>query len=150
MYYYYILFVAEIVIDRAVDLRYIGGIYAGNVKPTPFLCLSLKMLQLQPDKDIVIEFIRQEDYKFVIFFIKKRINGRFHWTLVVIPALGFGTAVASETYYYPCFNLFVLYIFKVFAGAWSDVSAVNIQFGRDLQISRTTLQRLSQVTLHEY
>lgn len=51
------------VIDRGVELRYIGGIYAGNIKPTPFLCLTLKLLQLQPEKDIIIEFIRQEDFK---------------------------------------------------------------------------------------
>jgi pre-mRNA-splicing factor 38A len=54
---------AELVIDRAVDLRYIGGIYGGNIKPTPFLCLTLKMLQLQPDKEIVLEFLKQDDYK---------------------------------------------------------------------------------------
>lgn len=50
-------------IDRGVDLRYVGGIYGGNVKPTPFLCLTLKLLQLQPDKEIIIEFLKQEDYK---------------------------------------------------------------------------------------
>ncbi len=34
-------------------------------KPTHFICLILKMLQIQPDKDIIIEFIRNEDYKYV-------------------------------------------------------------------------------------
>ncbi|KAI6175000.1 Pre-mRNA-splicing factor 38 [Aphelenchoides bicaudatus] len=56
---------AELIIDRAVELRYIGGIYAGNVKPTPFLCLMLKLLQLQPDKEIVMEFLKQPDYKYL-------------------------------------------------------------------------------------
>lgn len=51
------------IVDRGMELRYIGGIYAGNVKPTPFLCLCLKLLQLQPDKDIIIEFIRQDNFK---------------------------------------------------------------------------------------
>ncbi|ETN71939.1 WD domain, G-beta repeat protein [Necator americanus] len=55
---------ADLVVDRALELRYIGGIYAGNVKPTPFLCLSLKMLQIQPEKDIIIEFIQQEQSKY--------------------------------------------------------------------------------------
>uniref|UniRef100_A0A1I7XM36 Pre-mRNA-splicing factor 38 n=1 Tax=Heterorhabditis bacteriophora TaxID=37862 RepID=A0A1I7XM36_HETBA len=55
---------ADLVVDRAVELRYIGGIYAGNVKPTPFLCLALKMLQIQPDKEIIIEFIQQEQCKY--------------------------------------------------------------------------------------
>lgn len=50
-------------VDKGADLRYIGGIYSGNIKPTPFLCLTLKLLQLQPEKDIIIEFIRQENFK---------------------------------------------------------------------------------------
>ncbi|VEL24059.1 unnamed protein product [Protopolystoma xenopodis] len=57
---------SELLVDKAVELRYVGGVYGGNVRPTPFLCLSLKMLQIQPDKDIVIEFIKQENYKSVL------------------------------------------------------------------------------------
>ncbi|CAI5453575.1 unnamed protein product [Caenorhabditis angaria] len=56
---------AELVVDKGMDLRYIGGIYAGNIKPTPFLCLALKMLQIQPEKDIVLEFIQQEEFKYI-------------------------------------------------------------------------------------
>merc|ERR1712079_385776 len=56
---------AELLVDKAMQLRYIGGVYAGNIKPAPFLCLVLKMLQIQPQKDIVIEFIRNEDFKYV-------------------------------------------------------------------------------------
>jgi len=56
---------AELLVDKAMDLKYIGGVYSGNVKPTPFLCLVLKMLQIQPDKDIIVEFISNEDYKYV-------------------------------------------------------------------------------------
>ena len=59
------IFSAELVVDKAMELRYVGGVYAGNIKPTPFLCLTLKMLQIQPQKDIVIEFIRNEDFKYV-------------------------------------------------------------------------------------
>ena len=57
---------AALLVDRAMELRYVGGVYGGNIKPTPFLCLVLKMLQIQPEKDIVIEFITQPDFKLVI------------------------------------------------------------------------------------
>ena len=46
-----------------MELKAVGGTFGGNVKPTPFICLVLKMLQIQPEKDIVVEFIRNEDYK---------------------------------------------------------------------------------------
>lgn len=54
---------AELVVDKAMELKYVGGIYGGNIKPTPFLCLTLKMLQIQPEKDIIVEFIKNEDFK---------------------------------------------------------------------------------------
>lgn len=56
---------AEKVIDKGIELRYIGGVYGGNFKATPFLCLTLKLLQIQPEKDIIIEFIRQDDFKYI-------------------------------------------------------------------------------------
>jgi len=56
---------AELLVDKAMELRYIGGVFGGNIKPCPFLCLILKMLQIQPEKDIVIEFIKNEDFKYV-------------------------------------------------------------------------------------
>ncbi|KAL1919899.1 uncharacterized protein VTP21DRAFT_1831 [Calcarisporiella thermophila] len=52
------------IIDRAIQLDAIGGTYA-NQRPTDFLCLTLKLLQLQPEKEIVIEYIRQEDFKYL-------------------------------------------------------------------------------------
>lgn len=54
---------AELVVDKAMELKYIGGVYGGNIKPAPFLCLTLKMLQIQPEKDIIVEFIKNEDFK---------------------------------------------------------------------------------------
>jgi pre-mRNA-splicing factor 38A len=48
--------------DRAVELEYIGGMY-GHHQPTEFLCLTLKLLQLLPEKDIITVLIQQEDYK---------------------------------------------------------------------------------------
>ncbi|KAL8616317.1 Pre-mRNA-splicing factor 38A [Nucella lapillus] len=56
---------AALLVDKAMELRYLGGVFGGNVKPAPFLCLFLKMLQIQPEKDIVVEFIRNEDFKYV-------------------------------------------------------------------------------------
>ncbi|XP_060595748.1 pre-mRNA-splicing factor 38A-like [Ruditapes philippinarum] len=56
---------AELLVDKAMGLKYVGGVYGGNVKPAPFLCLLLKMLQIQPEKDIIVEFIRNEDFKYV-------------------------------------------------------------------------------------
>uniref|UniRef100_A0A2C9K8S3 Pre-mRNA-splicing factor 38 n=1 Tax=Biomphalaria glabrata TaxID=6526 RepID=A0A2C9K8S3_BIOGL len=52
-------------VDKAMELKYVGGVFGGNIKPVPFLCLLLKMLQIQPEKDIVVEFIKNEDFKYV-------------------------------------------------------------------------------------
>lgn len=56
---------AELLVDKAMALDYIGGVYGGNIRATPFLCLILKMLQIQPSKDIIIEFIKRPDFKYV-------------------------------------------------------------------------------------
>lgn len=53
----------ELFVDKGVDLRYVGGIYGGNIKTSPFICLILKMLQMQPEPEIVDEFINQEYFK---------------------------------------------------------------------------------------
>ncbi|KAI9595664.1 PRP38 family-domain-containing protein [Syncephalis fuscata] len=55
---------AETIIDKAVDLEYIGGQYA-NTRPTEFLCLTLKLLQIQPEKDIILEYLNNEDFKYL-------------------------------------------------------------------------------------
>lgn len=55
---------AETLVDRAVELDHVGGTYGGADKPCAFLCLVLKMLQIQPAKDIVLEFVKNEDYKY--------------------------------------------------------------------------------------
>lgn len=59
-----ISYVAATLMDRAFELEYIGGMY-GNHQPTEFLCLTLKLLTLLPEKDIIIELIKQEDVKCV-------------------------------------------------------------------------------------
>lgn len=66
---------AETLVDRAIELKYIAGTYSGLGRPSKFLCLILKMLQIQPDNDIVLEFIKNEDYKYI------RALGAFYWRL---------------------------------------------------------------------
>ena len=36
---------ADLLVDKAIDLKFVGGTYSANVKPCPFMCLILKMLQ---------------------------------------------------------------------------------------------------------
>ncbi|KAF1847623.1 pre-mRNA-splicing factor 38A [Cucurbitaria berberidis CBS 394.84] len=43
--------------DRAADLKFIGGTTGIMGKPTPFLCLAFKLLQLVPDKSIILEYL---------------------------------------------------------------------------------------------
>lgn len=82
---------AELLVDKAMELRYIGGVYGGNIKPTPFLCLVLKMLQIQPEKDIIIEFIKNEDLKYV------RVLGAYYLRLT-------GSAIDCYKYLEPLYN----------------------------------------------
>lgn len=55
---------AESLIDKALELRNIGGVY-GNQKPTEFISLILKLLQIQPEKEILIEYLQVDEFKFV-------------------------------------------------------------------------------------
>ncbi|KAJ5317896.1 hypothetical protein PENANT_c004G02156 [Penicillium antarcticum] len=47
--------------DRAVELTFIGGTYGVSEKPSPFLCLAFKLLQLGPDKDVILELLNFTD-----------------------------------------------------------------------------------------
>ena len=89
---------AELLVDKAMELKSVGGIYGGNVKPTPFLCLILKMLQIQPEKDIIIEFIRNEDFKYV------RALGAFYMRL---------TASSADVYKWKLIYFFCLFHFRL-------------------------------------
>lgn len=57
---------AESLIDKAIALRAIGGVY-GNQKPTEFICLLLKLLQIQPEKEILVEYLLVDEFKCVKF-----------------------------------------------------------------------------------
>lgn len=47
--------------DRAVELTSIGGTYGVSEKPSPFLCLAFKLLQLNPDRDVILEYLNFSD-----------------------------------------------------------------------------------------
>lgn len=83
--------IPELLVDKAMELKFVGGVYAGNIKPTPFLCLILKMLQIQPEKDIIVEFIKNEEFKYV------RALGAFYLRLT-------GTGVDCYKYLEPLYN----------------------------------------------
>lgn len=56
------LYTAETLIDKSLELRCIGGVY-GNQRPTEFLCLLLKLLQIQPEKEILLEYLQADEFK---------------------------------------------------------------------------------------
>lgn len=55
---------AATLLDRAVELAYLGGQYS-NQKPTPFLCLAFKLLQLHPEREIILEYLKDEEFKYL-------------------------------------------------------------------------------------
>ena len=55
---------AESIIDKAIELHNLGGVY-GNQRPTEFLCLLLKLLQIQPEKEILVEYLQADEFKCV-------------------------------------------------------------------------------------
>jgi len=55
---------AESLIDLAIKVRSVGGVYA-NQKPTEFVCLLLKLLQIQPEKEILMEYLQADEFKYL-------------------------------------------------------------------------------------
>jgi pre-mRNA-splicing factor 38A len=66
------------VLEKASSLQTIGASFGGNRQPTKFLCLVLKLLQIQPSQELVDEFIATEDFKYVraLGAFYKRLTGR--------------------------------------------------------------------------
>ena len=71
---------ASDVVSKASELKALGGSYGGNNRPTRFLCLALKLLQIQPEDGIVESLIENEDFKYV------RALGAFYLRLTGRPA----------------------------------------------------------------
>ncbi|KAK7693135.1 hypothetical protein QCA50_002701 [Cerrena zonata] len=55
---------AETLIDKTLEVNAIGGVY-GNNKPTEFMCLLLKLLQIQPEKEILLEYLQADEFKYL-------------------------------------------------------------------------------------
>jgi pre-mRNA-splicing factor 38A len=71
---------ADVLERAASSLKCIGGNFGGNQQPTKFLCLTLKLLQLQPEDELIQEFISQDHFKYV------RALGAFYLRLTGRPA----------------------------------------------------------------
>ncbi|KAH8585079.1 PRP38 pre-mRNA splicing factor family member [Cryptosporidium sp. chipmunk genotype I] len=56
---------SETILDKAVLLDYIGTTYGGDRKATPFLCLLVKLLQIRPSTEIVLEYINNPRFKYL-------------------------------------------------------------------------------------
>ncbi|TXT13552.1 hypothetical protein VHUM_00919 [Vanrija humicola] len=55
---------AETIIDKAIALKAIGGVHDRQT-PTEFMCLVLRLLQLQPEKEILMEYLLAEEFKYL-------------------------------------------------------------------------------------
>lgn len=72
---------ADVLEKAAKSLACIGGTMGASQKPTKFICLILKLLQLQPDLELIQEeFVQQEHFKYV------RVLGAFYLRLTGRPA----------------------------------------------------------------
>lgn len=60
---------------RIVSVSMCAGTFGGARNPSQFLCLTLKLLQIQPEPEVVREYILQEDSKYL------RILGAFYLRL---------------------------------------------------------------------
>ncbi|KAK4502920.1 hypothetical protein PRZ48_006347 [Zasmidium cellare] len=58
---------AATLLDRAVELSFIGGTYGIAQKPTPFLCLAFKLLQITPDREIILYYLEHagDEFKYL-------------------------------------------------------------------------------------
>ena len=71
---------ADVLEKAAKSLTCIGGTFGGNQQPTKFLCLTLKLLQIQPEDELIQEFLQQDHFKYA------RALGAFYLRLTGRPA----------------------------------------------------------------
>ena len=66
------------VLEKATLLKCYGASFGGNSQPTKFLCLILKLLQIQPPADLIDTFLDTDDFKYVraLGAFYKRLTGR--------------------------------------------------------------------------
>jgi pre-mRNA-splicing factor 38A len=65
------------IIDKCSEIEYIGGTYGSNRTPSPFLCLLLKMLQINPEISIVKELLNDMTNKYLRALISMYIRIAF-------------------------------------------------------------------------
>lgn len=53
---------AASLVDKSLQIDAVGGTY-GVQKPCPFLCLVLKLLQIQPHKDVLMAYLEAREFK---------------------------------------------------------------------------------------
>ncbi|KAJ2133513.1 hypothetical protein GGH19_001076 [Coemansia sp. RSA 1807] len=53
------------VMEKSTSISSVGGCFGASRKPTDFLCLLLKLLQLQPTLPMLHELINQKDFKYL-------------------------------------------------------------------------------------
>lgn len=77
------------IVNRVVDhVYFIGGTYGSTQKPTPFLCLAFKLLQLAPNDDILKEYLQYGGEKFkylralAVFYIRLTRRAKDVYTLL--------------------------------------------------------------------
>ena len=71
---------AETLLDRALELSSAGSTFGAQQRPTEFLCLLLKMLQVQPSESIILTYIEAEEHKYL------RLLGTLYYRYVFPPA----------------------------------------------------------------
>lgn len=77
------------IVNRVVDhVYFIGGTYGSTQKPTPFLCLAFKLLQLAPGDDVLREYLHHGGDKFkylralAVFYIRLTRRAKDVYTLL--------------------------------------------------------------------
>lgn len=77
------------IVNRVVDhVYFVGGTYGSGQKPTPFLCLAFKLLQLAPGDDILREYLEFGGDKFkylralAVFYIRMTRRAKDVYTLL--------------------------------------------------------------------
>ena len=56
---------AEGVLERAVELKYLGSTVGPSHSPSPMVCLALKLLQISPDPKIIHNYIKDGAFKYL-------------------------------------------------------------------------------------
>ena len=56
---------SETIIDNALELKYIGGVICNSGQPSEFICLVVKLIQLNPGEDILKEYLSIPEYKYL-------------------------------------------------------------------------------------